>query len=92
MTDYLGWLATAVFVGSYFFRRPQTLRRVQMAGAAMWIAYGLFIGAFPVVAANLLVLGAAGWTGVSDAEGGRKQGAGSRAVSGTRDAAEPRLF
>jgi hypothetical protein len=62
VTDYLGWLATAVFAGSYFSRRPDTLRHVQMAGAAMWIAYGFLIGAAPVVAANLLVLGAAAWT------------------------------
>jgi hypothetical protein len=60
--DYLGWMATAVFVGSYFFKRPGTLRRVQMAGAAMWVAYGFLIGAAPVMAANLLVLGAAAWT------------------------------
>jgi hypothetical protein len=25
--DWLGWAATAVFVGSYFFRRPATLRQ-----------------------------------------------------------------
>ena len=60
--EYLGWAATAVFVSSYFCARADTLKRVQMAGAAMWIAYGLFIGAVPVVAANLLVFGAAAWT------------------------------
>jgi hypothetical protein len=62
MIEYLGWLATAVFVGSYFCAVPQTLKRVQMVGALMWVAYGLFIGASPVVAANLLVFGAAAWT------------------------------
>ena len=62
MTSYLGWAATAVFVGSYFCARPEQMRRVQMAGAVMWVLYGLLIGAAPVVAANLLVLGAAAWT------------------------------
>lgn len=62
MTQYLGWAATAVFVGSYFCGRPEQLRRVQMAGALMWVLYGLLIGAAPVVAANVLVLGAAAWT------------------------------
>ena len=62
MTEYLGWFATAVFVGSYFFKRSETLRRVQMTGALMWVGYGLLIGAAPVVAANLLVLAAAAWT------------------------------
>jgi hypothetical protein len=61
MVEYLGWAATAVFVGSYFCA-PDTLKRVQMLGALMWIAYGFFIGASPVVVANLLVLAAAAWT------------------------------
>ena len=61
MIEYLGWLATTVFVGSYFCG-PGYLRRLQMAGAMMWVLYGLLIGAAPVVAANVLVLAAAGWT------------------------------
>ena len=65
MVDYLGWAATAVFVGSYFCTRAETLKRVQMAGAAIWIAYGLAIGASPVVGANLLVLAAAAWTNLN---------------------------
>jgi hypothetical protein len=60
--EYLGWAATAVFVSSYFCARAETLRRVQMAGAAMWIAYGVVIAAPPVIVANVLVLGAAAWT------------------------------
>ena len=62
MIDALGWAATAVFVGSYFCKRPETLRRVQMLGALMWVAYGLLMNALPVVVANLLVLSAAAWT------------------------------
>ena len=62
MIESLGWIATLVFVGSYFFKRPQTLRVVQMAGALLWVLYGLLIGAAPVVAANVLVCGAAAWT------------------------------
>ena len=62
MTDYLGWAATAVFVGSYFCTRPAMLRGVQMAGASMWIVYGILIGASPVIVANALVFGAAAWT------------------------------
>jgi hypothetical protein len=61
LVEVLGWAATAVFVGSYFFKRPEVLVRVQMAGAVMWVAYGLLMGAPPVVVANVLVLGAAAW-------------------------------
>jgi hypothetical protein len=57
----LGWAATAVFVGSYFCTRAETLVRAQMVGAVMWAAYGGLVRAPPVIAANLLVLGAAAW-------------------------------
>jgi hypothetical protein len=62
MTDWLGWIATAIFVGSYFFSRPALLRAMQMLGAALWIVYGVLIGAIPVVVANALVFAAAAWT------------------------------
>lgn len=57
----LGWTATLVFVGSYFFRRPERLVRVQMVGAVLWCAYGVLLQAPPVVVANVLVLAAAAW-------------------------------
>lgn len=62
MNDALGWVATTLFVGSYFFRQPALLRAMQMAGAAPWIVYGVLIGAIPVVVANVLVFSAAAWT------------------------------
>jgi len=61
-TEMLGWVATAVFVASYFFAKPAALRAVQMAGATLWIIYGCLIGAIPVIAANALVFAAAAWT------------------------------
>ena len=62
MTQILGWVATAVFVGSYFFTKPTALRAVQMTGAVLWIVYGVLIAATPVIAANALVFAAAAWT------------------------------
>jgi hypothetical protein len=62
VTQALGWVATSVFVGSYFFARPAALRVVQMSGALLWIVYGFLIDATPVVAANMLVFAAAAWT------------------------------
>jgi hypothetical protein len=55
MLNLLGWAATAVFSASYFFRQPAALRRIQAVAACLWIAYGILIGAFPVVAANVIV-------------------------------------
>jgi hypothetical protein len=72
-TELLGWSATAVFVGSYFFARPALLRGMQMFGALLWITYGVLIGASPVIVANVLVFSAAAWTAYRTA----------RAVDGT---------
>ncbi len=60
--ELLGWAATAVFVGSYFFVRPSLLRGVQMFGALLWVTYGVLINASPVIVANVLVFSAAAWT------------------------------
>ncbi len=62
LIEGLGWAATAVFVGSYFFARPSRLRGVQMVGALLWITYGVLINASPVIVANVLVFAAAAWT------------------------------
>ena len=62
MVEYLGWAATVVFVGSYFSTNPDAIRRIQMVGAIMWMAYAVFMHAAPVFVANLLVLCAAAWT------------------------------
>lgn len=59
MLDWLGWVATAVFASSYLFREPKMLRRIQALAACLWVGYGLLIHALPVVAANLIVAGAA---------------------------------
>jgi hypothetical protein len=59
MHDAIGWLATVIFAGSYFFRRPTALRWTQAGAACLWIVYGLALGAIPVVVANVLVAAAA---------------------------------
>lgn len=73
MIDLVGWVATAVFVGSYFAARADALRRLQMLGATIWVGYGVLMQAPPVIAANVLVLGAAAWT----ARRQRRAGAGA---------------
>ena len=57
--EWLGWLATAVFVASYRFTDQRTLRWIQAAAAVLWVGYGLARHAMPVVVANLLVAGMA---------------------------------
>ena len=60
--EWLGWAATAVFVGSYFCSRASVLRAIQMGGSLLWIFYGTLIHSTPVVVANVLVLSAAALT------------------------------
>jgi hypothetical protein len=53
--EWIGWIATVLFGASYFFKRPETLRKIQAVAALLWIAYGVIIHALPVIAANLVV-------------------------------------
>ena len=57
--DWIGWLATAVFLVSYFTRQPASLRRVQGGAAVLWALYGVMIHSLPVIVANILVAAAA---------------------------------
>jgi hypothetical protein len=57
--DWIGWIATAIFVSSYACRDPVALRRIQALAASLWVTYGIVIHATPVVVANLLVAGIA---------------------------------
>lgn len=72
LADTVGWMATAVFVASYFFSKPAMLRGLQMLGAALWMAFGVLIASKPVIAANVLVFAAAGWTLVRDQAANRR--------------------
>jgi hypothetical protein len=69
--DMVGWIATAVFVASYFFSKATMLRGLQMLGAALWMAFGVLIASKPVIVANVLVFAAAGWTLLRERAGAR---------------------
>jgi hypothetical protein len=55
MLDWIGWMATALFAGSYFCKRPVALRSTQAVAALAWVGYGIIINAHPVIVANLSV-------------------------------------
>ena len=59
MADWVGWLATAVFMSSYFAKQPATLRRIQGVAASLWVLYGVLLHALPIIVANILVAGVA---------------------------------
>jgi hypothetical protein len=60
--DVLGWLATAVFLGSYACRSQRALRLTQAAAAGLWTVYGIFLHALPIIVANVLVAAVAGYS------------------------------
>jgi hypothetical protein len=62
MADLTGWVATALFVLSYFARSRRRLLFLQFVAALVWLGYGVLLGAAPVIAANALVAGAAAFT------------------------------
>ncbi|HEX4949818.1 MAG TPA: YgjV family protein [Blastocatellia bacterium] len=55
MFEWIGWIATAVFAASYFFKQPQRLRYIQAFAALLWIGYGIFLQAPPIIVSNLVV-------------------------------------
>jgi len=60
--DLVGWLATAVFLVSYFTKQSTSLRRVQGVAAVLWALYGVLIHSWPVIVANILVASVAVWS------------------------------
>jgi hypothetical protein len=80
LSEWVGWLATAVFVGSYFVR-PSRLLVVQVAGALAWLAYGLLTWQPPVIVSNVVVAGAAAFRVLAPRTGMR----GERLVARTTD-------
>src|SRR5436305_7614096 len=55
MLDWLGWVATALFAGSYFCKRTITLRLTQAMAAVVWMGYGIILHALPIIVANVSV-------------------------------------
>jgi hypothetical protein len=53
--DWLGWVATGIFLASYACKDQAKLRRTQAAAALIWVGYGVLLQAVPLIVANLLV-------------------------------------
>lgn len=68
--DWIGWLATAIFLASYFCKDQHKLRRVQALAAVLWVAYGAILHAVPIVVANLLVAGVALYSSLTGSAAG----------------------
>ena len=55
MFDGLGWAATALFAVSYFAKSSRSMRRLQALAALLWVGYGIWMNALPIIVANVIV-------------------------------------
>jgi hypothetical protein len=55
MLNSLGWVATALFAASYLCKTPRAMRRLQAVAALLWVDYGIWMNALPIIVANLIV-------------------------------------
>ena len=88
--DWIGWLATAIFLASYSCKDQGKLRRVQALAAVLWVVYGTILHAVPIVVANLLVAGVALYSSLMGFTAGKRQ-AGKSPEAGLTRAGGPDL-
>ena len=56
MIDVLGWIATAVVVGSFAIQDVRKLRIINMIGSMLWIAYGFLKQDNPIIFVNIRII------------------------------------
>ena len=56
MIETLGWIATAVVVGSFAIQDVKKLRIINTAGSLLWIAYGFLKQDNPVIFVNISIV------------------------------------
>ncbi|MSQ38555.1 MAG: uroporphyrinogen decarboxylase [Chitinophagaceae bacterium] len=56
MIDTLGWIATAVVVGSFGIQDQRKLRIVNMSGSILWIGYGFLKQDNPIIFVNISIM------------------------------------
>ena len=56
MIDVLGWIATAVVVGSFAIQDVRKLRMINMIGSILWIAYGFLKQDNPIIFVNISII------------------------------------
>ena len=56
MIETLGWIATAVVVGSFGIQDQRKLRIVNMSGSILWIGYGFLKQDNPIIFVNASII------------------------------------
>jgi hypothetical protein len=55
MIELLGYLAMALTMLSFAFSDMEVLRRVNLLGCIVWIAYGLLMSSNPIIFTNVAI-------------------------------------
>jgi hypothetical protein len=55
MIEILGYLAMALTMLSFAFSDMEVLRRVNLLGCIVWIAYGLLMSSNPIIFTNVAI-------------------------------------
>ena len=56
MIETLGWIATAIVVGSFGIQDQRKLRIVNMSGSILWIGYGFLKQDNPIIFVNASII------------------------------------
>jgi hypothetical protein len=56
MIETLGWIATAVVVGSFGIQDQKKLRIVNMTGSILWLGYGFLKQDNPIIFVNISIM------------------------------------
>jgi hypothetical protein len=56
MIETLGWIATAVVVGSFGIQDQRKLRIVNMTGSVLWLGYGFLKQDNPIIFVNISII------------------------------------
>jgi hypothetical protein len=56
MIETLGWIATAVVVGSFGIQNQRKLRIVNMTGSILWLSYGFLKQDNPIIFVNISII------------------------------------
>jgi MtN3/saliva family. len=56
MIETLGWIATAIVVGSFGIQDQRKLRIVNMSGSILWIGYGFLKQDNPIIFVNISII------------------------------------
>jgi hypothetical protein len=86
--DWIGWIATGLFLASYSCKDQRKLRLTQAAAALLWVAYGAVLQAVPIVIANVLVAGVAIYSSLVRPADGKPM---ATPATGIKSAGEPDL-